>query len=96
MLNSPQDLPLTTETFVADGVGLSIDGSAILSDVSLEFPAGEVVALVGHNGSGKSSLIKMLARQLLPSAGSISYGGLDLRHYHERAFARSVAYLPQE
>lgn len=96
MLNSPQDLPLTTETFVADGVGLFIDGSAILSDVSLEFPAGEVVALVGHNGSGKSSLIKMLARQLLPSAGSISYGGLDLRHYHERAFARSVAYLPQD
>lgn len=66
------------KTFVVDGVGLSIDGKAILSDVSLEFPAGEVVALVGHNGSGKSSLLKILARQQNPSSGGVAYGGSAL------------------
>jgi iron-chelate-transporting ATPase len=83
-------------SFVARGIGLAIDGNEILADVDLEFPAGEVVALVGHNGSGKSSLLKMLARQVLPSAGSITYGGRDLKGYHERNFARAVAYLPQD
>jgi iron complex transport system ATP-binding protein len=65
-------------------------------DVSLDFPAGEVVGLVGHNGSGKSSLLKILARQIPPTAGSVTYGGRDLRSYEGRAFARSVAYLPQD
>ncbi len=83
-------------SFVVDGVGLSIGGATILQDIDLVFPAGEVVALVGHNGSGKSSLLKMLARQLTPTAGSIRYGGDDLMHSSERTFARSVAYLPQD
>jgi iron complex transport system ATP-binding protein len=91
-----QDAPETTNFFMVDRISLSIDGSAILSDVSLEVPAGEVVALVGHNGSGKSSLLKILARQLTPNSGSVAYGGRDLEHYHGRDFARSVAYLPQD
>lgn len=91
-----QEAPDTMEAFAVHNVGLSIDGNAILSDVSLDFPAGEVVALVGHNGSGKSSLLKILARQLAPTAGSVAYGGRDLKHYDGRDFARSVAYLPQD
>lgn len=96
MYMSTQNTPETSGTFIVQKISHSIDGNEILSNISLEFPAGEVVALVGHNGSGKSSLLKMLARQFLPTAGSISYGGRDIRHYHERAFARSVAYLPQD
>lgn len=86
----------TLETFTVQNVDLTIDGNAILSDVSLDFPAGEVVALVGHNGSGKSSLLKILARQLEPSFGVVAYGGRDLKIYNARDFARSVAYLPQD
>ncbi|TNM61706.1 ABC transporter ATP-binding protein [Aliirhizobium smilacinae] len=86
----------TTQVFAIDKVGLSIDGNAILSDVGLDFPAGEVVALVGHNGSGKSSLLKILARQLTPTTGSVAYAGRDLKDYDGRDFARSVAYLPQD
>lgn len=90
------EAPDRTKAFAVDSIGLSIDGNAILSDVCLDFPAGEVVALVGHNGSGKSSLLKILARQLMPSVGSVAYGGRDLAHYHGREFARWVAYLPQD
>lgn len=91
-----REQPETANAFAVDGIGLAIGGNAILSDVSLDFPAGEVVALVGHNGSGKSSLLKILARQLAPTAGSAAYGGRDLQLYHSRDFARSVAYLPQD
>jgi ferric hydroxamate transport system ATP-binding protein len=91
-----QKAPDTADAFAVEKIGLSIDGNAILSDVSLGFPAGEVVALVGHNGSGKSSLLKILARQLAPTGGSVAFGGRNLTHYHGRDFARSVAYLPQD
>jgi ferric hydroxamate transport system ATP-binding protein len=91
-----QDMPEMTKAFEAENVDLAIDGNAILSNVSLSFPAGEVVALVGYNGSGKSSLLKILARQLTPTAGSVAYGGRDLRQFQGRDFARSVAYLPQD
>jgi ferric hydroxamate transport system ATP-binding protein len=84
------------EGFSVKNIGLAIDSRVILSDVTLNFPAGEVVALVGHNGSGKSSLLKILARQVLPTTGSVFYDNHDLRTFEDRAFARSVAYLPQD
>jgi ABC-type cobalamin/Fe3+-siderophores transport system ATPase subunit len=82
--------------FAVNKLGLTIDGRKILSDVTLEFPGGEVVALVGHNGSGKSSLLKILARQLAPTAGTSTYAGHPLDAYDNKSFARSVAYLPQD
>lgn len=84
------------EAFFVKNVGLAIDSRVILSDVTLNFPAGEVVALVGHNGSGKSSLLKILARQVLATTGSVFYDNHDLQNFEDRAFARSVAYLPQD
>lgn len=82
--------------FTVENIGLAIDGRDILKDVSLSFPAGEVVALVGHNGSGKSSLLKILARQVNATAGQTAFDGKPLRQYEDRAFARAVAYLPQD
>jgi ATP-binding cassette subfamily B protein len=43
----------------------------VLDDVSLELPAGEVVAVVGENGAGKTTLVKLLAKMYEPSSGSI-------------------------
>ncbi|MBB4105913.1 iron complex transport system ATP-binding protein [Rhizobium borbori] len=82
--------------FVVQGVGLSMAGAAILNDVTLSFPRGQMVALVGHNGSGKSSLLKILARQHQPTVGSACYDGQEVSAFQDRAFARKVAYLPQD
>jgi ATP-binding cassette subfamily B protein len=50
----------------------------VLDDVSLELPAGAVVAIVGENGAGKTTLVKLLAKLYEPSAGRIWIDGIDL------------------
>jgi ATP-binding cassette subfamily B protein len=52
-----------------------------LNDVTLELPAGAVVALVGENGAGKSTLVKMLSGLYRPSAGRILVDGTDLARF---------------
>ena len=69
------------------GGGIKIDGLSftypdrdqpVLSDISLDLPAGQVIALVGENGSGKSSLVKLLCGFYRPTAGRILIHGVDL------------------
>jgi ATP-binding cassette subfamily B protein len=50
----------------------------VLQDVSLDLPAGAVVAVVGENGAGKSTLVKLLCRFYEPASGSIAVDGVDL------------------
>jgi ATP-binding cassette, subfamily B, bacterial len=54
------------------------DGWA-LQDVSLTLRPGEKLALVGENGAGKSTIVKLLLRLYEPTSGRITYGGVDLR-----------------
>ena len=49
-----------------------------LVDVDVDIDAGEFVFLVGHSGSGKSTFIRLLLRELLPTAGEITVAGQDL------------------
>src|SRR5581483_11575357 len=50
----------------------------VLEDISLDVPAGAVVAIVGENGAGKSTLVKLLARFYEPTSGAIYVDGLPL------------------
>jgi len=50
----------------------------VLDDVTLELPAGAVVAIVGENGAGKTTLVKLLAKLYEPSAGRIAVDGVEL------------------
>jgi ATP-binding cassette subfamily B protein len=50
----------------------------VLQDVSLELPAGAVVAVVGENGAGKTTLVKLLAKLYEPTSGRILVDGVDL------------------
>ncbi|WP_215905785.1 ABC transporter ATP-binding protein [Phreatobacter cathodiphilus] len=81
--------------FVLDGACLSAEGRRIVGPISLSLTRGRVYGLIGHNGSGKSSLMRMLARQAEPDEGAISFDGQPLVALGGRAFARKVAYLPQ-
>lgn len=55
----------------ADGVSLSFDGRAVLTDVSLTVDPGHRAGLVGENGVGKSTLLRVLAGTLVPDTGTV-------------------------
>lgn len=77
-------------------LSVAAEGRIILGPVSARFDAGEVHALVGHNGSGKSTLLRVLAGQTRETHGRADLDGKPIAGWAARAFAREVAYLPQE
>ena len=56
------------------------DKPPALSDIDVEIPQGEFIFLVGHSGSGKSTFIKLLLREILPTTGEITVAGQDVVH----------------
>lgn len=82
--------------FTLDQLSFSLAQRPLLHPLSLSLNEGSMVGLIGHNGSGKSTLIKLLARQNAPSTGRLLLRGKPVEHWADRAFAREVAYLPQQ
>lgn len=72
-----------------------IDGKTILSPTNLTFEPKKITTLLGHNGCGKSTLIKLLSRQNTPSKGDVFFDQQLLSSYSNLEFAHQVAYLPQ-
>lgn len=77
------------------GVAVGYGGVPVLRDVSFTARAGQITALVGANGCGKTTLLKAFARQLPVLKGNIRLRGRDLTAYDRKAFARGVAFMPQ-
>jgi len=78
-------------------VTVSYDGRTqpALAGVSLDVRAGEVLALSGASGTGKSTLLMVLAGVLAPGAGLVTVGGLDLAELSRAAWWDQVTWLPQ-
>jgi ATP-binding cassette, subfamily B, bacterial HlyB/CyaB len=55
-----------------------LDGSAVLSDISLDIPAGQMVGIVGQSGSGKSTMARLVQRLYTPDEGRVLVDGIDL------------------
>jgi len=68
----------------------------VLQDVTFDVAGGSVVAFVGPTGSGKTTLVNLLARFYDPSNGTISIDGVDLRDLTLSTIRRSVAFVFQE
>lgn len=76
-------------------ITVAYGGRRVLEGVTLALERGEMASLVGQNGCGKSSLLKTVSRAVVPQAGEVVYAGRPMLAYPRRAFARKVAYLPQ-
>ncbi|OAA61314.1 ABC transporter, transmembrane domain, type 1 [Cordyceps fumosorosea ARSEF 2679] len=72
------------------------DGPNILTDVNLNFKAGERVAVVGRTGSGKSTLVLSLLRFTHIVSGQILYDGVDITHVPRDRLRKGLTIIPQE
>lgn len=81
--------------FLIENATFAIPSRTLLHSISLQFEQGKVYGLIGHNGSGKSTFIKLLAKQEQVSAGKILFNQKELNQWSSREFAKQVAYLPQ-
>ena len=81
--------------FYAEHTDISYGRNRIVEDLSMEIPEGKITALIGANGSGKSTILKTLCRIMKPDRGQVI---LDVRSIHRmgsRELARRLSILPQ-
>ncbi len=71
-------------------------GEPVLQDISFRVAAGETVAVVGHTGAGKSTLVNLLLRFYDVDSGSIEIDGVDVRRWHLQTMRRGFAMVLQD
>jgi len=92
---TPDAQAIATEPLLrVTGLGKSFSGVRVLQDVDLETRRGEVVALVGENGAGKSTVKNILCGLLNPDEGAIELEGHPISHF--RAADHGIAAVHQE
>ncbi|HEX2185360.1 MAG TPA: ABC transporter ATP-binding protein, partial [Chloroflexota bacterium] len=111
VLHAPPDLPVPAhprpvprpirEGIVFHDVWFSYPGTparqpAVLRGLKLALAPGESLALVGHNGAGKTTIVKLLLRFYDPTAGRITLDGVDLREYDLEALRRRTGVIFQD
>jgi ATP-binding cassette, subfamily B, bacterial MsbA len=90
-------LPVSQGQITFQHVSFSYEASVpVLQDISLELPAGEILALVGPSGAGKSTILNMIPRFYDPTSGSIQIDGYDLRAITQDSLRAQMAIVPQD
>jgi subfamily B ATP-binding cassette protein MsbA len=72
------------------------EGEPALKNLSIEIPAGQILAIVGPSGAGKSTVANLLPRFYDPQAGIIRIDGVDIRNVTVRSLREQIAMVPQE
>ncbi len=72
------------------------EGSSVLKDVNLEIKSGEMVGVLGMTGSGKTTLVSLIARLYDTTKGAVMVGGRDVRDYNLKALRDSVSVVLQK
>jgi branched-chain amino acid transport system ATP-binding protein len=91
--------PSTTTTapiLQVESLHVHYGGIEALRGISLEVPAGEVVALIGANGAGKTTTLRAISKMLKPSGGTVRFFGEDVTRLPSHALvARGMAHAPE-
>ncbi len=81
---------------VFDAVSFAYDGHPVLDGVTFEARPGEMVALVGLTGAGKTTAVSMIPRLYDPSSGRVLVDGTDVREYDLRGLRERIAVVLQD
>ncbi|WP_216318549.1 ABC transporter ATP-binding protein [Deinococcus aestuarii] len=93
---SPLPLARAQGRVTFDRVGFRYGDAPVLQDVSFDVPAGQVVALVGPSGAGKTTLVSLIPRFWDVTAGELRVDGRDVREYALEGLRAQVGLVPQE
>jgi len=90
--------PALQGEIVFDKVNFTYPNTGIhaIIDFSLHIRKGEKVAIVGHTGSGKTTIAQLLLRMYDPDSGQIRVDGVDIRHMDLQELRRQLSYVPQD
>ncbi|MHA2426139.1 MAG: ABC transporter ATP-binding protein, partial [Candidatus Thorarchaeota archaeon] len=105
ILGPSNDKPMTIESLdlrpqydhllIVENIGFAYGRRRAVEDVSLTINRGEIVAIMGDNGSGKSTVLGMMSGLLPPLSGRISVSGVPIDNIDRREFGRRVAVVFQ-
>ncbi len=89
---------LTPGVLAFNGIGLRYASQThdALSDVNVELPIGQTLGVVGATGAGKSSLLRLVLRQYVPSQGSLTWNGRAVSDYQLETLHGAISWVPQE
>ncbi len=76
-------------------VSYSYGNGPVIKDLSLNVESGRFIGLIGANGSGKSTILKLAAGILAPASGSVTLWGKSMHLYRGKDRAKLISYLPQ-
>ncbi|WP_168207396.1 ATP-binding cassette domain-containing protein [Microlunatus elymi] len=93
---SADEMPRKSIQFCGVGFGYPGQRRRVLNGVDLEIPAGSSLAIVGRNGEGKTTMLKLLARFYDPDVGSVRVDGVDLRDLDVASWRTQVAVIFQD
>jgi ATP-binding cassette, subfamily B, bacterial len=80
-----------------DHVSFSYDGGqAVLKDISFRIEPGQVVAIVGPTGTGKTTIISLISRFYDPRSGQVKIDGTDIRRYTQKSLREQISFVLQE
>jgi branched-chain amino acid transport system ATP-binding protein len=95
-LNGSESDDTPSAALELDGVTCGYGRTVVLRDVSINVPAGRVVALLGPNGAGKTTLLRTVSGFLQPSSGTVRLFGHDVTHAAAyRRFDRGLCHIPE-
>lgn len=83
------------DRLITQDLAIGYDERLIVEGLNLSIPSGKITALVGSNGSGKSTILKTMARIMKPARGSVLLDGKAIHSQSTREVAKQLAILPQ-
>jgi len=88
--------PVLRRSIRFENVGFKYKELWVVRNASLTIPAGEITAIVGNSGAGKTTVVDLITALLQPQEGEIWVDDLPLRQIDRRAWRRLIGYVPQD